>query len=105
MKIRNDLAKEATMEFITETFNGFNFSISNVAALIAVKLFVNNNFERILPIISQDGYIDIDALEAIVVPEVEKLGKFEVPGIGTKYSFGPDDIKRLIAKMKQRGEQ
>ena len=105
MKIRNDVAKSALMDFITETFNGFEFSFANVAGLVAVKLFLNNNFEKILPIISQNGYIDIDALEQIAVPEIEKLGKFEVPGIGTKYSFDADDVKRLIAKMKQKGEQ
>ena len=104
MKIRNDIAKSVLMDFITETFNGFEFSFANVAGLIAVKLFLNNNFEKILPIISQNGYIDIDALEQIAVPEIEKLGTFEVPGIGTKYSFGADDVKRLIAKMKQKGE-
>ena len=105
MKIRNDIAKSVLMDLITETFNGFEFSFANVAGLVAVKLFLNNNFEKILPIISQNGYIDIDALEQIAVPEIEKLGKFEVPGIGTKYSFGADDVKRLIAKMKQKGEQ
>ena len=104
MKIRNDIAKSVLMDFIAETFNGFEFSFANVAGLVAVKLFLNNNFEKILPIISQNGYIDIDALEQIAVPEIEKLGNFEVPGIGTKYSFGADDVKRLIAKMKQKGE-
>ena len=104
MKIRNDIAKSVLMDFITETFNGFEFSFANVAGLVAAKLFLNNNFEKILPIISQNGYIDIDALEQIAVPEIEKLGNFEVSGIGTKYSFGADDVKRLIAKMKQKGE-
>ena len=104
MKIRNDIAKSVLMDFITETFNGFEFSFANVAGLVAVKLFLNNNFEKILPIISQNGYIDIDALEQIAVPEIEKLGNFEVPGIGTKKSFGAIDVKRLIAKMTQKGE-
>ena len=76
MKIRNDVAKSVLMDFITETFNGFEFSFANVAGLVAVKLFLNNNFEKILPIISQNGYIDIDALEQIAVPEIEKLGIF-----------------------------
>jgi hypothetical protein len=105
MKIRNDIAKGVVMDFITETFNGFDFSFANVAGLVAVKLFINNNFDKILPIISQNGYIDIDSLEQIAMPEIEKLGKFEINGIGTKYSFGVDDVKKLIAKMKQKGEQ
>ena len=84
---------------------GLSFHLPMLQVWLRLNLFLNNNFEKILPIISQNGYIDIDALEQIAVPEIEKLGKFEVPGIGTKYSFGADDVKRLIAKMKQKGEQ
>ena len=105
MKIRNDLAKSAIMEYITEMFKGFEFSMSNVAGMVVAKMFVHNNFDKLLPIISQDGYIDIDALEEIAVPEIERLGKIELPGIGTKYYLGPDDVKRLIAKLRQKGEQ
>lgn len=104
MKIRNELAKSAIMDFVSETFNGFEFSFANVAGLVAVKMFINNNFEKILPVISQDGYIDIDALEEIAVPEIEKLGKFEITGIGKKYSFDANDVKNLINKLKERAE-
>lgn len=104
MKIRNDIAKSVVLEFVEETFNGFEFSLANIAGLIGAKLFINNNFDKILPIISQDGYIDIDSLESIVVPEIERLGKFEVPGIGKRYAFDVNDVKRLVAKMKQKGE-
>lgn len=104
MKIRNDLAKSAVQEYITETFNGFDFSVGNVATMLAAKMYVHNNFDRVLPIISQNGFIDIDALEQIALPEIEKMGKFELPGLGTKYAFGPDDVKKLIVKLKQKGE-
>lgn len=105
MKIRNEVAKEVILEYIEETFQGFEFSMRNVLGMIGAKMLVHNNFDKVLPVISKDGYVDIDTLELIAVPEVEKLGKFELPGVGTKYSFGPEDVKKLIHKLKQRGEQ
>lgn len=105
MKVRNELAKTAVMDFLTETFNGFEFSFQNVAALVAVKLYVHNNFDKILPLVSKDGYIDLDVLDAVIIPEAERLGKIEIPGIGTRYTFGPDDVKKLMQKLKQKAEQ
>lgn len=93
------------MDYISETFSGFEFSVANVATMVMAKMFVHNNFEKILPIISDGDYIDIDALEQIAMPEVERLGKFELPGFGTKYSFSCDDVKKLLGRIKQRAEQ
>lgn len=72
--------------------------------MVGAKMIVHNNFDRVVGIVSQDGYIDIDALETIVVPEIEKLGKFEMPAVGTKYIFDSNDVKRLINKLKERAE-
>jgi hypothetical protein len=36
--------------------------------------------------------------------DVNKLGKFEVLGIGAKYMFSSDDVKRLINKMKEKAD-
>lgn len=105
MRIRNDVAKSVVMDYIAETFQGFNFSVANVAGMIAAKLYVHNNFEKILPVISQGGFIDIDAMEQIVMPEMERLGVIEMPGLGTKYSFTVEDVKKLIHKLKQKAEQ
>lgn len=104
MKIRNDLAKSVVMDFVSETFSSFEFSPKNILNMVGAKMIVHNNFDRIIGIVSQDGYIDIDALETIVVPEVDKLGKFEMPAVGTKYIFDSNDVKRLINKLKERAE-
>lgn len=104
MKIRNDLAKSVVMDFISETFSSFEFSPKNILNMVGAKMIVHNNFDKVVGIVSQDGYIDIDALETIVVPEIEKLGKFEMPAVGTKYIFDSNDVKRLISKLKEKAE-
>lgn len=104
MKIRNDLAKSVVLDFISETFNTFDFSPKNVLNMIAVKMFVQNNFDKLEMVVSKDGYIDLKALEEVVLPDVEKLGKFEVPAIGTRYIFTKDDIKKLLQRLKENAE-
>lgn len=104
MKIRNDIAKSVVMDFVSETFSSFEFSPKNIVNMVGAKMIVHNNFDKVVGVVSQDGYIDIDALETIVVPEIEKLGKFEMPAVGTKYIFDSNDVKRLINKLKERAE-
>lgn len=104
MKIRNDLAKGVVLNFISEIFNTFEFSPKNVLNMIAVKMFVQNNFDKLEMVVSKDGYIDLKALEEVVLPDVEKLGKFEVPAIGTRYIFTKDDIKKLLQRLKENAE-
>lgn len=104
MRIRNDLAKGVVLNFISETFNTFDFSPKNVLNMIAVKMFVQNNFDKLEMVVSKDGYIDLKALEEVVLPDVEKLGKFEVPAIGTRYIFTKDDIKKLLQRLKENAE-
>jgi hypothetical protein len=104
MRIRNDLAKSVAMEFISETFSHFEFNARNVGNMIAAKLYLRNNFENLVKVVSVDGYIDITALEEVVVDDINKLGKFEVPAIGTKYIFSSDDVKRLISKLKEKAD-
>lgn len=102
MKIRNDLAKTVALEFISDTFSHFEFNARNVGNLIAAKLYVHNNFDNFVSLVSTDGFIDITALEDIVMDDINRLGKFEVPAIGTKYVFSSDDIKRLVNKLKEK---
>lgn len=104
MRIRNDLAKGVVLNFVSEIFNSFEFSPKNVLNMIAVKMFVQNNFDKLEMVVSKDGYIDLKALEEVVLPDVEKLGKFEVPAIGTRYIFTKDDIKRLFQRLKENAE-
>lgn len=101
MRIRNDLAKSVIMDFISDTFSHFEFNAKNVGNLIATKLYVHNNFNELVKVVSKDGFIDITAVEDVVMDDVNKLGKFEIPAIGTKYMFSADDVKRLINKLKE----
>lgn len=104
MKIRNDLAKSVVMDFISETFSHFEFNARNVGNLIAAKLYIHNNFDNIIGFVSKDGFIDISSVEDVVMEDVNKLGKFEIPAIGAKYIFSSDDIKRLINKLKENAD-
>jgi predicted RecB family nuclease len=105
MKIRNDLAKSVVMDYISETFSHFEFNGKNIGNLIAVKLYVHNNYDDLIKVVSKDGYIDISAIEDVIIEDVNKLGKFEVPAIGTKYMFSSDDVKRLINKLKEKADE
>jgi hypothetical protein len=102
MRIRNDLAKSVVMDFISETFSHFEFSARNVGNLIAAKLYIHNNFDNIVKFMSVDGFIDVAALESVIMDDVNKLGKFEIPAIGAKYMFSSDDVKRLVNKLKEK---
>lgn len=102
MKIRTDLAKSVVMDFISETFSHFEFNARNVGNLIAAKLYIHNNFDEMIGFVSKDGFIDISAIEDVVMEDVNKLGKFEIPAIGAKYIFSSDDVKRLLNKMKEK---
>jgi hypothetical protein len=102
MRIRNDLAKSVVMEFVSDTFSHFEFNARNVGNLIAAKLYVHNNFDNLVKLISADGFIDISALEDVIMEDINRLGKFEIPALGTKYVFSSDDVKRLVNKLKER---
>lgn len=104
MKIRNDLAKSVIIDFVTDTFASFEFTPKNVMNSLIAKMFVHNNFDKMAQVLSSDGYIDIEALEGFALSDMEKLGKFEVPALGSKYMFNSDDVKRLIAKLKEKAE-
>lgn len=105
MRIRSDLAKSVVMDFISETFSHFEFNGKNVGNLIAVKLYVHNNYEDLIKVVSKDGYIDISAVEDVIMEDVNRLGKFEVLAIGTRYIFSSDDVKRLINKLKEKADE
>lgn len=102
MRIRNDIAKSVVMDFISDTFSHFEFNARNVGNLIAAKLYIHNNFDEMIGFISKDGFVDIAAIEDVVMEDVNRLGKFEIPAIGAKYMFSSDDVKRLLNRMKEK---
>lgn len=93
------------MDYISDTFSRFEFNARNVGNLIAAKLYVYNNYDDVVKIISKDGYIDIAMLEDVIMDDVNKLGKFEIPAVGTKYIFNSDDVKRLLNKLKEKADE
>ena len=93
------------MDYISDTFSRFEFNARNVGNLIAAKLYVYNNYDDVVKIISKEGYIDIAMLEDVIMDDVNKLGKFEIPAVGTRYIFNSDDVKRLISKLKERADE
>lgn len=93
------------MDYISDTFSHFEFNARNVGNLIAAKLYVYNNYDDVVKIISKDGYIDIAMLEDVIMDDVNKLGKFEIPAVGTKYIFNSDDVKRLLNKLKEKADE
>lgn len=104
MRIRNDIAKTVVLNYITETFSRFEFNPANVLNSFVAKMYVHNNFDKFTQIVSKDGYIDLMALEENILSDIERLGRFDIPALGTTYLFTADDIKRLITKMKENGE-
>lgn len=102
MRIRNDIAKSVVMDFVSETFTHFEFNARNVGNLIAAKLYLHNNFDEIVKVVSKDGFIDVASIETVIMDDVNKLGKFEIPAIGAKYMFSSEDVKRLINKLKEK---
>ena len=104
MKIRNDLARDVVTDYITETFSKFEFSPTNVMNALVAKMYIYNNFNTVTQVISKDGYIDISALENFAINDLERLGRFEIPAIGTRYAFTADDAKQLINKMKEKAD-
>lgn len=105
MKIRTDLAKSVVMDYVSETFSRFEFNAKNVGNLLAAKLYLYNNFDEMVKFISKDGFIDITMIEDVVMDDINKLGKFEIPAVGTRYIFNSDDVKRLISKLKERADE
>lgn len=105
MKISNDLAKSVVSDFVSETFSKFEFTPANMINSIIAKMYIHNHFDAVTMVLSKDGFIDVSALEEIALKDVDKLGKFEIPALGTKYLFNADDVKHLIAKMKEKANE
>ena len=54
------------------------------------------------PLFDQEGNLNVEDLEALLMPEVKKLGLIEISGINKRYSFKEDDFLRLFAQIKSR---
>ena len=102
MKIRKEMLKSALEQYTDEVFNNFEFNITNITNKIISKLAINRYMDSIANMLVDDqGMINVDELEAIIMPEVRRLGIIEIPAIGTKYRFKEDDFIILFNKIKE----
>jgi hypothetical protein len=105
MNIREDVFMNVMDEYIDETFNGFSFNAVNVLNKIGAKLVFRNFVKKFSNLISDNGMINIESIENIILPEIQKLGVIEIPAIGTKYTFNENDFIKLFAKMKGKANE
>lgn len=102
MKIRKEMLKSALEQYTDEVFNNFEFNITNITNKIISKLAINRYMDSIANMLVDDqGMINVDELEATIMPEVRRLGIIEIPAIGTKYRFKEDDFIILFNKIKE----
>lgn len=105
MDIRTEQAKSAVMEYIEEIFSGLEFNMSNVGSLMIAKIMVDRKFDGIVSLLSdENGMVSVDLLEKYGNEAMSKLGSIEIPKLGGKLLFKPDDFTRFIAKLKSKGE-
>lgn len=105
MEIRAEQAKSAVMEYIEETFSGLEFNMGNVGSLMIAKIMVDRKFDGIISLIADEqGMVSVDLLEKYGNEAMSKLGSIEIPKLGGKLLFKPEDFTRLISKLKTKGE-
>ena len=103
MKIRKEMLKSALEEYVDETFNNFDFNITNVTNKLISKLAINKYIHTIADMLKdEDGMINVDELEATIMPEIKRLGIIEIPGLGTKYRLREEDFIVLFNKIKEK---
>ena len=103
MKIRKEMLKSALEEYVDEIFNTFDFNITNITNKVISKLAINKYIGTIGDMLKDDeGFINVDELEATVMPEIRRLGIVEIPAIGTKYRLREDDFNILFNKIKEQ---
>lgn len=105
MDIRVDQAKLAIMEYVDEVFSGLEFNVSNVGSMLLAKIMIENKFNSILPVLTNDkGMIPVDVLEKYGMEAMQKIGTIEIPKISGKLLFKQDDFIKLLSKMKSKAE-
>lgn len=103
MKIREDMMLSAVEDYIEEIFGGFKFNTINALNKIGVTLAARKAVKKFCALVGdENGVVDVDELEGVVMPEVRKLGVVEIPAIGTKYTFNENDFIKLFAKIKEK---
>lgn len=102
MRIKSDALKTVLLDYVEDLFAQFTQGWENMMNKVIVKMLISNRFKDLAPLFDQEGYMNVEDLEAFLLPEVKKLGIIEVNGINKRYSFKEDDFLRLFAQIKAR---
>lgn len=102
MKIKAETLKSVLLDYVDTLFAGFTQDWGNMLNKVAVKMLISNRFKDLAPLFDQEGNLNVEDLEALLMPEVKKLGLIEISGINKRYSFKEDDFLRLFAQIKSR---
>lgn len=102
MKIKFDDLKDVLMNYVEEVFNQFTQGWENMVNKVAIKMLISNKLDVLKPMFDAAEKMNVDDLEAFLMPEVRKLGVIEIKGINRKFSFKEDDFIKLFAQIKSR---
>ena len=102
MKIKADDLKDVLMNYVEEMFNQFSQGWENMVNKVTIKMLIANKLNALLPMFDSDGKLNVDDLEAFLMPEVRKLGVIEIKGINRKFNLKEDDFIKLFAQIKSR---
>ncbi len=95
--ITKENLQNAVNSYVDDVFNTFEFNMANAMKKIGVKFLVSTKFDMVDMFLNEQGMLDVSKLEAIALPEVEKLGKIDLAGI----KFNLDDARDLFRKIKE----
>lgn len=102
MKIKADDLKDVLMAYVEEMFSQFTQGWENMVNKVAIKMLISNKFDNLAPFFDADGKVNVDDLEAFLLPEVKKLGVIDIKGINRRFNFKEDDFIKLFAQIKSR---
>jgi hypothetical protein len=102
MKIKSEALKEVLMNYVEGLFAQFSQGWENMINKVAVKMLISNRFNELAPLFDKDGNMNVDDLEAFLLPEVKKLGVIEIKGLNKQFNFKEDDFIKLFAQIKSR---
>ena len=83
-------------------FNQFSQGWENMVNKVTIKMLIANKLNALLPMFDSDEKLNVDDLEAFLMPEVRKLGVIEIKGINRKFNLKEDDFIKLFAQIKSR---
>ena len=102
MKIKFDDLKDVLMNYVEDVFSQFSQGWENMVNKVTIKMLIANKLDVLKPMFDDEGKMNVDDLEAFLMPEVKKLGVIEIKGINRKFNLKEDDFIKLFAQIKSR---